>query len=159
MSEIAKLQLQKTAKLLIDQQVTLTTDPKALEQLAKEGFDPIYGARPLRRLIQSAIENPIATMLIQKQFVSGDTILIGYDTAKKVYFFQKIATPQPVDPTAPPPPPTPPVITPPVPPVPPTVPTAPDILPPSPPVDAPPEIEATPDSLPPTDPLTPVTEQ
>ncbi len=102
MLEIARLQLQKTAKLLIEQQVTLTTEPKALEQLAKEGFDPMYGARPLRRLIQSAIENPIATMLIQKQFISGDTIIVGFDETKEAYTFQKAPPPQPVSPTAPP---------------------------------------------------------
>ncbi len=96
MLEIAKLQLQKTAKLLIDQQVMFTIDPKALEQLAKEGYDPIYGARPLRRLIQSVIENPIATLLIQKQFVAGETIVVGFDQTKEVYTFQKLATPQSV---------------------------------------------------------------
>jgi ATP-dependent Clp protease ATP-binding subunit ClpC len=100
MLKIAKLQLQKTAALLIDQQVTLATEPAALEQLAKEGYDPVYGARPLRRLIQSAIENPIATLLIQKQFVAGDTIVVDYDEAKEEYVFHKAAIPQPVSPTA-----------------------------------------------------------
>ena len=98
MLEIARLQLQKTAELLIDQQVTLTTEPKALEQLAKEGYDPVYGARPLRRLIQSAIENPIATLLIQKQFIAGDTIVVGYDEGKEVYAFHKAPLPQAVSP-------------------------------------------------------------
>jgi ATP-dependent Clp protease ATP-binding subunit ClpC len=100
MLEIAKLQLEKTAKLLIDQQVTLTAEPKALEQLAKEGYDPMYGARPLRRLIQSAIENPIATLLIQKQFIAGDTIIVDYDQAKEEYTFHKTSLPQAVAPTA-----------------------------------------------------------
>jgi ATP-dependent Clp protease ATP-binding subunit ClpA len=95
MLEIAKLQLQKTAKLLIDQQVTLQTEPKAFEQLAKEGFDPMYGARPLRRLIQSAIENPIASMLIQKQFIAGDTIIVDFDPVKAVYTFIKKEPPKP----------------------------------------------------------------
>jgi ATP-dependent Clp protease ATP-binding subunit ClpB len=119
MLEIARLQLQKTAKLLIDQQVALTVEPKALEELAKEGFDPTYGARPLRRLIQSAIENPIATLLIQKQFIAGDTIVVDYDGVKKIYTFQKKTLPQPVSPTAAaqPAPPVIPVPKPPVPPV------------------------------------------
>jgi ATP-dependent Clp protease ATP-binding subunit ClpC len=93
MEEIAKLQLQKTARLLIDQQVTLTTKAGALEQLAKEGYDPIYGARPLRRLIQSVIENPIATLLIQKEFIAGDTIVVDYDPAKEAYTFIKAVSP------------------------------------------------------------------
>lgn len=100
MLEIARLQLQKTARLLTDQQVTLTVEPKALEELAKEGFDPTYGARPLRRLIQSSIENPIATLLIQKQFIAGDTIVVDYDGVKKIFTFQKKTLPQPVAPTA-----------------------------------------------------------
>jgi ATP-dependent Clp protease ATP-binding subunit ClpC len=123
MFEIARLQLQKTAKLLIDQQVALTVEPKALEELAKEGFDPTYGARPLRRLIQSAIENPIATLLIQKQFIAGDTIVVDYDGAKKIYTFQKKTLPQPVSPTvaAQPAHPVIPTPTPPVPPAPPGI--------------------------------------
>jgi ATP-dependent Clp protease ATP-binding subunit ClpC len=98
MLEIAKLQLAKTAKLLVDQQVTLKLELKAVEQLAKEGYDPMYGARPLRRLVQAAIENPIASMLIQKQFIAGDTIILDYDEAKSVYTFKKAPPPQPTPP-------------------------------------------------------------
>jgi len=99
MLEIAKLQIKKTAKLLLDQQIALSVEIKALEQLAKEGYDPMYGARPLRRLVQSAIENPIATMLIQKQFIAGDTIVVDYDPAEEIYTFVKADTPQPIPPT------------------------------------------------------------
>lgn len=53
------------------------------------GFDPVYGARPLRRLIQTAIENPISIQIISKAFVSGDTILVDYDDAKQEYIFKK----------------------------------------------------------------------
>jgi len=98
MLEIAKLQIQKTAKLLSDHQIAMRVEIKALEQLAKEGYDPMYGARPLRRLIQSAIENPIATMLIQKQFISGDTIITDYDPTKEIYTFTKGISPQPIPP-------------------------------------------------------------
>lgn len=99
MLEIAKLQISKTSKLLIEQQIALRVETKALEQLAKEGYDPMYGARPLRRLIQSSIENPIATMLIQKQYIAGDTIVVDYDSTENVYTFTKAATPQPIPPT------------------------------------------------------------
>ena len=100
MLEIAKLQIKKTAKLLLEQQIALRMEIKALDQLAKEGYDPMYGARPLRRLVQSAIENPIATMLIQKQFIAGDTIIVDYDPAQEIYTFVKAETPQPIPPTA-----------------------------------------------------------
>ncbi|MGH2613137.1 MAG: AAA family ATPase, partial [Rhabdochlamydiaceae bacterium] len=69
MQFIAKLGIEKTAKLLKDQGYLLQTTDSALAQLAKEGYDPQYGARPLRRLIQSTIENPIAMLLITKTFV------------------------------------------------------------------------------------------
>lgn len=98
MLEIAKLQIQKTAKMLLEQQIALRVEIKALEQLAKEGYDPMYGARPLRRLVQSAIENPIATMLIQKEFVSGDTIVVDYDSTEENYTFAKADIPQPIPP-------------------------------------------------------------
>ncbi|HVZ67020.1 MAG TPA: ATP-dependent Clp protease ATP-binding subunit [Patescibacteria group bacterium] len=93
MAEIAKLNIAKTRKLLKDQGYDLQISDKALADLAKEGYDPIYGARPLRRLIQSAIENPISLDLISKKFVPGDTILIDFDEAKNQFLFTKI-TPQ-----------------------------------------------------------------
>ena len=79
---------------------------KALAQLAKEGYDPVYGARPLRRLIQTAIENPIAILLINKTIVQGDTILVDYDEVKTEYLFTKKvlngqAQPQPQQPPVP----------------------------------------------------------
>lgn len=89
MIEICKLQIEATRKLLKDQEVGLDVSQKAFDQLAKEGFDPVYGARPLRRLIQRSIENPIAIYLIQKTIVTGDTILVDYDPAQDKYLFSK----------------------------------------------------------------------
>jgi ATP-dependent Clp protease ATP-binding subunit ClpC len=87
MLEIANLQIAETKKLLMEQKIDLTCSPKALEQLAKDGYDPLYGARPLRRIIQTAIENPIARLIIEKKFIPGDTILIDYDQAGEKYVF------------------------------------------------------------------------
>lgn len=95
---ICKLQIEATQKLLKEQNIGLELSQKALDQLAKEGFDPVYGARPLRRLIQRSIENPIAIYLIQKTITSGDTILIDYDPAQDKYIFSKARKAQP-DPT------------------------------------------------------------
>jgi hypothetical protein len=89
MIEIAKLRIQGTRKLLQEQGIDLAVTEKGLGQLAKEGYDPIYGARPLRRLIQTAVENPIALLIIKKQFMSGDKVLIDYDDVKKQYAFSK----------------------------------------------------------------------
>ena len=89
MAKIAKLSMLKTAKLLQEQGYQVQTTDAAIAQLAKEGYDPVYGARPLRRLIQSTIENPIALLLIGKTFVPGDTIVIDYDTNKNTFTFTK----------------------------------------------------------------------
>ncbi len=94
MNEIARLGIERTRKLLKDQGLELQITANALAELAKEGYDPVYGARPLRRLIQSAIENPISLQIIGKNFVQGDIILIDFDAAKNEFNFKK-STPPP----------------------------------------------------------------
>jgi hypothetical protein len=95
MKKIAGINIGKTAKLLKEQGFVLEISDKALEKLGDEGFDPVYGARPLRRLIQNAIENPISIQIIGQKFVAGDTIKVDYDDAKGEYTFIKI-NPQPI---------------------------------------------------------------
>lgn len=90
MTFISKLGIGKTQKLLKEQGFDVDVSPVALAQLAKEGYDPLYGARPLRRLIQSSIENPIALEIISKNFASGDKILIDFNSQKGDFFFTKI---------------------------------------------------------------------
>lgn len=97
MTEIAKLGIAKTGKLLEEQGYHIQTTDKAIAQLALEGYDPVYGARPLRRLIQTSIENQIALLLIGKTFVPGDTIIIDYDSTKGAFAFSKGAS-QPATP-------------------------------------------------------------
>jgi len=89
MMDVAKLGIGSTQKLLLMQGIDLDISQPALDRLAKEGYDPVYGARPLRRLIQTAIENPIAILIINKTFVSGDKILIDYDLQKEEFKFAK----------------------------------------------------------------------
>lgn len=91
MKQIAKINIGKTAKLLKEQAFNLEITEPALEKLGDEGFDPVYGARPLRRLIQNAIENPISIKIIGQEFVAGDTIRVDYDPKKGEYIFLKIA--------------------------------------------------------------------
>lgn len=90
MKQIAKINIGKTAKLLKEQGFSLEITENALIKLGEEGFDPVYGARPLRRLIQNAIENPISIKIIGQEFVPGDTIRIDYDAQKGEYNFLKI---------------------------------------------------------------------
>ncbi|MDO8639893.1 MAG: AAA family ATPase, partial [bacterium] len=89
MNLIANLGIGKTKKLLMDQNINLEISEAAIDQLAREGYDPAYGARPLRRLIQTAIENPIALMLIEKKFIAGDIIMIDYNLNQEQFTFVK----------------------------------------------------------------------
>ena len=89
MKLIAKINMGKTAKLLKEQGYILEITDAALIKLGDEGFDPVYGARPLRRLIQNVIENPISLKIIGQEFVIEDIIKVDYDTAKAEYTFLK----------------------------------------------------------------------
>lgn len=86
---IAKLGIEKTAKLLKEQGYTVSITDRALEKLAKEGYDPMYGARPLRRLVQNSIENPIALEIIGRNFIPGDNIKIDYKGDTNAFTFSK----------------------------------------------------------------------
>ena len=94
MTEVARLGIGSTRKLLNAQGIDLDITDLALSQLAKEGYDPVYGARPLRRLIQNGIENPVASLLINKTFVQGDKILIDFDSQKEQFTFTKSSSQQ-----------------------------------------------------------------
>ncbi len=89
MVDITKLRIQSTRKLLLEQNIDIELTQKALEELAQEGYDPAYGARPLRRLVQSTIETPIASLILGKKFVAGDTIAIDYDAKEEKFVFTK----------------------------------------------------------------------
>ncbi|HUQ85656.1 MAG TPA: AAA family ATPase [Candidatus Limnocylindrales bacterium] len=89
MAGIARLGIAKTAGLLKEQGFNLQISEKGIERLAKDGYDPVYGARPLRRLIQTAIENPIALEIISKHFVAGDTIVVDYSETTNEFVFTK----------------------------------------------------------------------
>jgi ATP-dependent Clp protease ATP-binding subunit ClpB len=71
---IARFQIEILSKRLREQEMKLELDDAAMELLAEVGYDPVYGARPLKRAIQRMIENPLAQRLLQGDFVSGDTI-------------------------------------------------------------------------------------
>jgi ATP-dependent Clp protease ATP-binding subunit ClpA len=84
---IAKRGIEKTAKLLKEQGFSVQITDRALAKLAREGYDPMYGARPLRRLVQGSIENPVALEIIGKRFTIGDTIRIDFDETKNQFIF------------------------------------------------------------------------
>ncbi len=76
LSQIVSIQLKRIERLLADQKIKLKLSSKAQEYIVNVGYDPVYGARPLKRAIQRELENPIATKLLENTFVEGDTIVI-----------------------------------------------------------------------------------
>lgn len=75
---IAKIQLSNLGARLAQMEMKLVVSESALAKLAEAGFDPIFGARPLKRAIQSQIENPLSRELLEGHFSAGDTILVKY---------------------------------------------------------------------------------
>jgi ATP-dependent Clp protease ATP-binding subunit ClpB len=84
---IAKLQLALLEGRLAKMEIRLEVSARALQQIAKSGFDPVYGARPLRRAIQSEIENPLARNILEGRFAAKDVIRI--DCVKGKLQFEK----------------------------------------------------------------------
>ena len=74
--EIVVIQLKRVERLLAEQKISLEMSAKAQDYLADIGYDPVYGARPLKRSIQRELENAIATKILENTFIEGDTIVI-----------------------------------------------------------------------------------
>jgi ATP-dependent Clp protease ATP-binding subunit ClpB len=81
LAQIVDLQVAQLANRLADRRLTLQVTPAAREWLAVTGFDPVYGARPLRRLIQSAIGDQLARGLLAGEITEGSTVLVDLDEA------------------------------------------------------------------------------
>jgi ATP-dependent Clp protease ATP-binding subunit ClpB len=76
LGRIIRIQLKRVQNLLADQKILLEITNEAQEYLVEVGYDPVYGARPIKRALQREVENPIATKLLEGTFVTGDTIII-----------------------------------------------------------------------------------
>jgi ATP-dependent Clp protease ATP-binding subunit ClpB len=76
--QIVGIQIKRVQKLLDEQKIMLQLSPAAQNYLADVGYDPVYGARPLKRAIQRQLENPLATKLLEGTFTEGDTIMVDY---------------------------------------------------------------------------------
>ncbi|MEE3715837.1 ATP-dependent chaperone ClpB [Tumidithrix elongata RA019] len=82
---IAGLQIKRIEERLAEQKIRLQLTPEAQDYIAAVGYDPTYGARPLKRAIQREIENPIATKILEGTFASGHTIAISLEDDKLVF--------------------------------------------------------------------------
>jgi len=83
--KIAKIQIQALSERLAEQELHLSISSDALALISQAGFDPIFGARPLKRAIQQGIENPLAQMLLAGDFISGSTINITEKNGELVF--------------------------------------------------------------------------
>ena len=72
--KIVSLELDKVSQRLKEHSLTLVASPSALSALAEQGYDADFGARPLRRVIQQKVEDPLSDHLLSGEFVSGDMI-------------------------------------------------------------------------------------
>ncbi|MFT8585497.1 ATP-dependent chaperone ClpB [Acetobacter papayae] len=77
MSQIVDIQIKRLQKLLDDRKITLTLDPLADSWLANEGYDPVYGARPLKRVIQRNLQNQLAELLLEGRIHDGETVTVS----------------------------------------------------------------------------------
>ncbi len=93
--QIVEIQLGRLRKLLADRKLKLELTPEALAKISEEGYDPIYGARPLKRVIQQRLQNELALRLLQGEFQEGDTIEVGVDGSGK-FSFTKAVVGEPV---------------------------------------------------------------
>jgi ATP-dependent Clp protease ATP-binding subunit ClpB len=90
---IARIQLGYLEKRLAQMEIRLEVTEAALKAVAAAGFDPVYGARPLKRAIQAQIENPLAKALLEGRFAAKDTVRV--DARKGGIVFEKVDAAQP----------------------------------------------------------------
>lgn len=88
MEKIAKIQLANVEKRLQDKNISVEYDPSILAYLAKEGYDPAFGARPLKRLIQTKIVNLLASAILKNEIRTNDFLLLSFDNESEEITFQ-----------------------------------------------------------------------
>jgi len=91
--QIVDMLMKRVIEQMRSQDVDLILSPEARELLAKEGFDPVFGARPLRRAIQRLVEDPLSEKILSKQIVPGEVIRITVDQEGKIAF-EKVEVPE-----------------------------------------------------------------
>ena len=87
-----KIQLARLGELLAARRIDLWVAPKAEREIAQRGYDPAYGARPLKRVIQREIQNALAMKLLSGEVREGDSVLVDFDD--EVFVFTATPTEQ-----------------------------------------------------------------
>ncbi|MDP6535746.1 MAG: ATP-dependent chaperone ClpB [Gammaproteobacteria bacterium] len=91
--DIAEIQIDLLNQRLIHNELALQVSASVLDHIAKIGYDPVYGARPLKRAIQNWIENPLAQEVLKGTYVGGDTIVVGLSAAGELEFSKATRAP------------------------------------------------------------------
>jgi len=89
LERIVDLLLRDVEKLLADRRITLKLTPAAKELLVREGYDPAYGARPLRRTIQRMVQDPLALQILEGKILPGEHIRVDRDGQKDALRFER----------------------------------------------------------------------
>jgi ATP-dependent Clp protease ATP-binding subunit ClpB len=94
LAEIVELQLERLRARLAERGIGLELTDEAKQALADAGWDPTYGARPLKRAIQRLVENPLALRLLEGDFTDGDTVRV--DARANELIFERVVSGEPV---------------------------------------------------------------
>ena len=84
------IQLGRLRQRLADRDISLTLDDDARDKIGEAGFDTVYGARPLKRAIQSQIENPLAQQILRGDFVAGDRVIASLRNNALIFEKQRL---------------------------------------------------------------------
>jgi ATP-dependent Clp protease ATP-binding subunit ClpB len=79
MSAIVEIQLRRLEKLLAARSITMELDQRAKNELARRGYDPTYGARPLKRVIQKDVQDPLARLILEGRIKDSDRVRVTFD--------------------------------------------------------------------------------
>ena len=94
LARIVDIQLARLSKLLADKQLRLELTDRAKEAVGRAGYDPVYGARPLKRALQRMVLDPLAMKVLQGDFAPGDTIKVDAGPSDDVLTFAKVRSPR-----------------------------------------------------------------
>jgi ATP-dependent Clp protease ATP-binding subunit ClpC len=97
MEQIVDLQMEEIRERLSEHDLAVELTPAAREWLASEGYDPAFGARPLRRALQKHVESPLSVSLLSGEFKSGDTVIVDVDEETEKLFFSAQGEPIPAE--------------------------------------------------------------
>jgi ATP-dependent Clp protease ATP-binding subunit ClpB len=91
LGHIVRIQLEQVVKRLEEKKIAVEFDARALDYLGEKGFDPVFGARPLKRVIQAEVLNPLAKEIIAGRLKAGDKAMVSSDGTKVI--FKSVLTP------------------------------------------------------------------